>query len=185
MSRILAELMRLGLGFAINPARLMEDAAQAARRTTVLAICGIVAGFIMLPALGCGAAGLWIFVQHRLGPVWAAFITAAALALVAVLVLLIGLLAARPPRGRRERPRRREDQPASGPALMETAAALLPALLGLLTLPKKAATAGAAAGRGFFARHKSTILIAAAVAGLVAGQDLFKPGRKRNRDQTK
>ncbi|GAB0118811.1 hypothetical protein [Acidisoma sp. 7E03] len=185
MSRILTELLRLGLGVAINPARLMEGPVQAARRFTVLTVCGIAAGFILLPAIGCAAAGLWIFVQHRLGPVWAAFITAAALALVAIIVLLIGLVAARPSRPRRSRHRNASEPQAAGPSLMETAAAMLPALVGLLALPKKAANAGAAAGRGFFARHKGTILIAAAVAGLVAGQDLFKPRRTKNPDARK
>lgn len=181
MSGMIAELIRLGLGLAINPARLMEGATQTARRITILAICGLMACFILLPAIGCGAAGLWIFVQERLGPVWAAFITAAAFVLLAVIILVIGLIASRKPNSHRHR-RRRRDEPQEGPSILEAASAMLPALLGLLAVPKKAANAGAAAGRGFFARHKGTILIAAAVAGLVAGQDLIKPGRRRKRD---
>ncbi|HTI02368.1 MAG TPA: hypothetical protein VL752_15570 [Acidisoma sp.] len=174
MSGSLAQLIRLGLALAFNPARIAENAADSARRLTVLLVCGLIAGFILLPAIGCGAAGLWIFVQERLGPVWAAFITAGALVLVAVIVLLIGLLASRRPRSRR-----REREQTSGSSPLDSASAMLPALLGLLAMPKKAASAGAAAGRGFFARHKGTILLGAGIAGLVLGQDLFRPGRKR------
>jgi hypothetical protein len=180
MSGSLAQLLRLGLALAFNPARLVEGAADTARRMTVLLVCGLAAGFILLPAVGCGAAGLWIFVQERLGPVWAALITAAALVLVAIIVLLIGLLASRKPRQNRHPRREREE--VSGRSPLDTAATMLPALLALLAVPKKAASAGAAAGRGFFARHKGTILLGAGIAGLVFGQDLFRPGRRRNRD---
>lgn len=180
MSGTLAQLLRMGLALAFNPVRLVEGAADSARRMTILLACGLMAGVILLPAIGCGAAGLWIFVQERLGPVWAALITAAALVLVAVIVLLIGLLASRRPRGNRHH--RRERDEASGPSPLDTAAAMAPALLGLLAMPRKAASAGAAAGRGFFARHKGTILLGAGIAGLVLGQDLFRPGRRRKRD---
>jgi hypothetical protein len=180
MSGLLAQLLRLGLALAFNPARLAEGAADTTRRMTILLVCGLMAGVILLPAIGCGAAGVWIFVQERLGPVWAALITAAALVLVAVIVLLIGLIASRKPRHRRyERPER-EDHPGTSP--LDTAATMLPALVALLAMPKKAASAGAAAGRGFFSRHKGTILLGAGIAGLVFGQDLFRPGRRRNRD---
>lgn len=174
MSDLLAQLLRLGLGIAFNPARLMEDAADGARRVTILAVCGLAATFILLPALGCAAAGVWILVQQHLGPVWAAFITAIALALVAILLLLIGLFASRK-RGAERHPR--EEGPAHSP--LDSLGALLPALLGLLALPKQAAQAGAAAGRGLFARNKGKLLLAAAVAGLILGQDLFRPGRRR------
>lgn len=186
MNGSIDRLLRLGLALAFNPARLMEDAASAARRMALLLACTAFAGFVLLPAIGCAAAGVWIFVQHRLGPVWAAFITAAALALVAVIVLLIGLAASRG-RGRSERPRRenRAAGPESGPApaaaALDMAAAALPALLGLLSVPRKAAAAGAAAGRGVFARHKGTFLLAAAVAGLVVGQDLIRPRRRERK----
>lgn len=180
MSGTLAQLLRLGLALAFNPARLVEGAADSARRMTILLVCGLMAGFILLPAIGCGAAGLWIFVQERLGPVWAALITAAALVLVAIIILLIGLMASRKPRHSRQHHREREES--SGPSPLDAAAAIAPALLGLLAMPRKAASAGAAAGRGFFSRHKGTILLGAGILGLVLGQDLFRPGRKRNRD---
>jgi hypothetical protein len=58
---------------------------------------------------------------------------------------------------------------------MAAAAALPAAAAAALAAPKGAA----AAGRGFFARHMGTALLAAAVAGLVLGQDLLRPGLGR------
>jgi cellobiose-specific phosphotransferase system component IIC len=168
----LQRLLRIGLALAFNPARIIEDAADAARRTAILLVCTLIAGLILLPAVGCAAAGLWIFVQNRLGPVWAAFITAAALAILALISLLIGLLISWR-RAIEQRERRASGESAGSAA----AAALQTAALAALAAPKQAAAAGAAAGRGFFARHKGTALLAAAVAGLLLGQDLFRPSR--------
>jgi hypothetical protein len=167
----LQRLLRIGLALAFNPARIIEDAADAARRTAILLVCTLIAGLILLPAVGCAAAGLWIFVQNRLGPVWAAFITAAALAILALISLLIGLLISWR-RAIERRERRASGESAVGSA---AAAALHAAALTALAAPKQAAAAGAAAGRGFFARHKGTALLAAAVVGLLLGQDLFRP----------
>lgn len=172
----LQRLLRIGLALAFNPARIVEDAAEAARRTAIVLICAVAAGLVMLPAVGCAAAGLWIFVQHRLGPVWAALITAFALIILAVIVLLIGLLVARP----RERRRPRQSSAESG-AVAAAAAALPGAVIAALASPKETAAASAAAGRGFFTRHKGTALLAAAVVGLVLGQDLFRPRRRDRR----
>lgn len=163
----LQRLLRIGLALAFNPARIVEDAADAARRTAILAVCALVAGLILLPAIGCAAAGLWIFVQHQLGPVWAAFITAAALVILAVIVLLIGIIASK----RRSMQRAR---PAPSRQLGEAAAAV-PAALAALAAPKEVA----AAGRSFFNRHKGTALLTAAVVGLVMGQDVLRPSLRR------
>lgn len=180
---MLQQLLRFGLSLAFNPVRIVEDAAAAARRTTILIACTIFAAFVLLPALGCAAAGVWIFVQHRLGPVWAAFITAAGLALVAVIVLIIGLIVSRSRQGRRARraDAARDSRGAgAGPSILDVAAAAAPAAIALMQAPKKAAAAGAAVGRGVFARHKGAFLLGAAVVGLVMGQDLFR-GRGRGR----
>ena len=162
-------LLRIGLSLAFNPARIVENAADAARRTAILVVCALVAGLILLPAAGCAAAGLWIIVQHNLGPTWAAFITAAALVILAVIVLLIGVIASKRRSIERERP-----EPARQFA---GAAAVLPAALAALTAPKEVA----AAGRGLFNRHKGTALLTAAVVGLVMGQDVFRPKLRRKR----
>jgi hypothetical protein len=168
----LQRLLRIGLALAFNPARIVEDAADAARRTAILVVCALVAGLILLPAAGCAAAGLWIYVQHQLGPVWAAFITAAALVILAVIMLLIGIIASRRRPAERDRRRSVPGRDANG---LSAAAAAVPAALAALTAPKEMA----AAGRGLFARHKGTALLAAAVAGLVMGQDLLRPGPGR------
>src|ERR1700712_112119 len=100
-------LIRLGALLAVNPAALVEDAAAAARRTVILIVCALVAGTILLPGVGCLMAALWIFVQHRLGPVWAGVITAAAVFLLAIVILVIGLIQSKNPnRDRRAAPRR-------------------------------------------------------------------------------
>jgi heme/copper-type cytochrome/quinol oxidase subunit 2 len=169
----LPRLLRIGLALAFNPARIVEDAADAARRTAILVVCALVAGLILLPAAGCAAAGLWIIVQHDLGPVWAAFITAAALVILAVIVLLIGIVASKRRSG--ERAPRRGAVSGQGSAGLSAAAAAVPAALAALAAPKEIA----AAGRGLFARHKGTALLVAAVAGLVMGQDLLRPGLGR------
>ena len=106
-------LVRLGAALAFNPMTIVEDAAAAARRTAVLIICILVAGVIVLPAVGCLAAALWIFVQHRLGPVWAAVITAAALILLAIIVLLVGVMQSKKRPVDQERRTRRSSTPAS------------------------------------------------------------------------
>ena len=163
-------LLRIGLSLAFNPARIVENAADAARRTAILVVCALVAGLTLLPAAGCAAAGLWILVQHHLGPVWAAFITAAALVVLAAIILLIGLAASK----RRSADRERQDAALQGGAAASIASAI-PAALTALTKPKDAVVAG----RGFFNRHKGTALLVAAVAGLVMGQDLLRPSFRR------
>ena len=165
----LQRLLRIGLALAFNPARIVEDVAGAARRTAILIVCALVAALLLLPAAGCAAAGLWIIVQHDLGPVWAAFITAAAFVILAVILLLVGIIASKKPAVDRRR-----DNP---PRQMGATAAALPAALAALTAPKDVA----AAGRGFFNRHKGTALLTAAIVGLVMGQDLLRPGFRRKR----
>lgn len=188
MTGELLKLARLALGVAVNPGRIADAAADRARRMMVLLVCGLAAGVVLLPALGCAAAGLWIFVQHRLGPVWAALITAAAFALVALVIMVIGIAASRPsqerPRAGRQAPR---GQQGGG---MEPLAAIIPAILGFLAARREeAAVKGKAAaadmgkrGRGFFARHKGSLLLGALAAGLILGQDLFRPGRRPRGD---
>ncbi|MCB8879667.1 hypothetical protein ACELLULO517_05435 [Acidisoma cellulosilytica] len=194
MIGMLQQLLRIGVLSAFNPARIVEDATSAARRMVILIACAAFAGFILLPAVGCAAAGVWILVQHHLGPVWAAFITAAGLALIAIIVLVIGLVASRGGRrdgGRAARPRPSgaAERAGSGPSVMDMAAAALPGVIALMEMPKKAASkaasAGAAAGRGVFSRHKGAFLLGAAVVGLVMGQDLFRGRARRDRDRSK
>ena len=88
----MGSLVKLGATLAFNPMTMVQDALASVRRTVILIVCALVAGLIVLPAVGCLMAALWIFVQERLGPLWAAIITAAAMLLLAITVLLIGIL---------------------------------------------------------------------------------------------
>jgi hypothetical protein len=87
-------------------------------------------------------------------------------------MLLIGIIASRRRPAERDRRRSAQGRDTNG---LSAAAAAVPAALAALTAPKEMA----AAGRGLFARHKGTALLAAAVAGLVMGQDLLRPGLGR------
>ena len=163
----LQRLLRIGLSLAFNPARIVEDAVGAVRRTAILVVCALVAGLMLLPALGCAVAGLWIYMEHNLGPVWAAFITAAAFLILAVIILLIGIIASK------RRPSKREiDEPSRK---IEAVATAVPAALAALAQPKQVA----AAGRGFFNRYKGSALLTAAVVGLVMGQNVLRPSLRR------
>jgi len=166
----ISRLLRLGALLAFNPVVIVEDAAAAAKRVAILTVCGLVAGLILLPAAGCAAAALWIFIQHRLGPVWAAAITAAALVLLALIILAIGIMQSKAPRDRRDR----KQMPRAG-----SAAAAWPAAAAsvLASLPPPEAVG--AAGKSFFRKHKGTAMLAAVVAGLIFGQDLIRPRRRR------
>jgi hypothetical protein len=92
--------------------------------------------------VGCAMAGLWIYVGHHLGPVAAPLITAAALVILAGLALLLCRL----PR-RRLRARAENVDPAAG--LSNLVDSVLP---------------------GLFRDHKTTILLGAALLGLLSGR---------------
>ena len=153
----MGSLAKLGATLAFNPMTMVKDALASVRRTAILIVCALIAGLIVLPAVGCLMAALWIFVQERLGPLWAAIITAAATLLLAIIVLLIGILqskASKKARARRDTPR-------------SVAAASLSALP-----PSKAMLE---TGRSAFRRNKGIAVLAAGVAGLLSGQDLLRP----------
>jgi hypothetical protein len=132
----LQRLLRLGSA-ALNPARVVQDALDAARRTAILIVCALVAVLILLPAVGCAAAGLWIYVQHKLGPVWAAFITAAAFLIASTTILLIGIIASK--RRRSQEPKR--DEPLRQ---INAIAGAVPAALTGLAGPRHISAASAA-----------------------------------------
>jgi hypothetical protein len=150
-------LVKLGATLAFNPMRIVQDALASVRRTAILIVCALIAGLIVLPAIGCLMAALWIFVQERLGPLWAAIITAAAMLLLAIIMLLIGILQSKA--GKKKQTQR--DAPRS------VAAASLSALP-----PPKAMLE---TSRSAFRRNKGTALLVAGVAGLLLGQDLLRP----------
>ncbi len=153
----MGSLVKLGATLAFNPMTMVQDVLASVRRTAILIVCALVAGLIVLPAIGCLMAALWIFVQERLGPFWAAIITAAAMLLLAITVLLIGILQSKA--GKKTRAQR--DAPRSAAA----------ASLSALPPPK----AMLETSRSAFRRNKGTVLLAAGVAGLLLGQDLLRP----------
>jgi hypothetical protein len=167
----LQRLLRVALSLAFNPARIFEDAVGAMRRTAIFIVCALVAALIPLPAIGSAAAGLWIYVQYQLGSVWAAFITAAAFVVLALVIIFVGIIASKhpnPKQARRESSRQ-----------IEAVAAVVPAALAALSEPKRVT----AAGRGFFNRNKGTALLSAVVLGLVMGQDLLRPSLRRKQSR--
>jgi hypothetical protein len=155
----MGSLVKLGATLAFNPMTMVQDALASVRRTAILIVCALIAGMIVLPAIGCLMAALWIFVQERLGPLWAAIITAAAMILLAIIVLLIGILQSKAGKKGAQR-----DTPRS------VAAASLSALP-----PPKAILE---TSRSAFRRNKGTALLVAGVAGLLLGQDFLKPRRQ-------
>ena len=152
----MGSLVKLGATLAFNPMRMVQDALASVRRTVILIVCALIAGLIVLPAIGCLMAALWIFVQERLGPLWAAIVTAAAMLLLVIIMLLIGILQSKA--GKKKQTQR--DAPRS------VAAASLSALP-----PPKAMLE---TSRSAFRRNKGTVLLAAGVAGLLLGQDLLR-----------
>ncbi|HSY85837.1 MAG TPA: hypothetical protein VLA85_04650 [Verrucomicrobiae bacterium] len=134
-------MLRLGLSLLVQ-AMAVREAKDAAVRGVIYLAAGLLASTLLLGAVGCAMAGLWIYVGHHLGPVAAPLITAAALVILAGLALLLCRL----PR-RRLRPRAANVDPAAG--LSNLVDSVLP---------------------GLFRDHKTTILVGAALLGLLSGR---------------
>jgi hypothetical protein len=134
-------MLRLGLSLLVQ-AMAVREAKDAAVRGVIYLAAGLLASTLLLGAVGCAMAGLWIYVGHHLGPVAAPLITAAALVILAGLALLLCRL----PR-RRLRPRAANVDPAAG--LSNLVDSVLP---------------------GLFRDHKTTILLGAALLGLLSGR---------------
>jgi hypothetical protein len=110
-------------------------------------------------------------VQHNLGVVWAAFITAAAFLVLAVIILLIGMIASK-----RRAPGKKRDEPSRQ---IGAVTAAVPAALAALAEPKRVA----AASHDLFNWYKGTALLTAAVIGLVMGQNVLRPDRRRKQSR--
>ena len=81
-------MLRLGLSLLVQ-AMAVREAKDAAVRGVIYLAAGLLASTLLLGAVGCAMAGLWIYVGHHLGPVAAPLITAAALVILAGLALLL------------------------------------------------------------------------------------------------
>jgi cytochrome c biogenesis protein CcdA len=134
-------MLRLALSLLVQ-AMAVREAKDAAVRGALYFVAGLLAATLLLGAVGCAMAGLWIYVAHHLGAVAAPLITAAALVILAGLALLLCRL----PRARR-RARAANVDPAVG--LSNLIDSVLP---------------------GLFRDHKTTILVGAALLGLLSGR---------------
>ena len=135
-------MLRLALSLVLQ-AMAVREAKDAAVRAILCLVAGLLAATLLLGAVGCAIAGLWIYVGHHLGPVAAPLISAAALVILAGLALLLGRL----PRAR--------PKPRARAANVDPAA-------GLTHLVDKLPD--------LFRDHKTTILVGAALLGLLSGR---------------
>src|SRR6478736_3156577 len=81
-------MLRLALSLLVQ-AMAVREAKDAAVRVVLYLVAGLLAATLLLAAVGCAMAGLWIYVGDHLGPVAAPLITAAALVILAGLALLL------------------------------------------------------------------------------------------------
>jgi hypothetical protein len=123
-------------------ARLMafERIGAAAERAVTVALLGMVAALFAVAALGCAAAALWLALLPSVGPIYAPLILAGVLLLIALVILAFARRTLR-----RRPPQSTSVAPAELAALLEAAEPL-------------------------FNEHKGTALLAALIAGLVAGR---------------
>jgi hypothetical protein len=135
-------MLRLALSLLVQ-AMAVREAQAAAVRAILCLVAGLLAATLLLAAVGCAIAGLWIYLGHRLGSVAAPLISAAALLILAGLALLLSRL----PRAR-PKPRARAENIDSG--------------AGLTNLVDKLPD--------LFRDHKTTILVGAALLGLLSGR---------------
>jgi hypothetical protein len=151
------EALRLA---AVGLARLAaaESAGRAIRRVSVAVALELLAALIVIGAVGCAAAGLWIWLRPAVGPVGAPFITALVLLLVAAILAGAGYLILRDKR-----------RPARG-----TAGG------GELGVAMDLADRAGRAGLGLLREHKGSLLLTALIGGLVLGSDILaRPRRER------
>jgi fatty acid desaturase len=60
-------LVKLGATLTFNPMTMGQNALASVRRTAILIVYAVVAALIVLPAIGCLMAALWIFCAE---PAW-------------------------------------------------------------------------------------------------------------------
>ncbi len=127
----------------------IEQAKRSVARGALAALAIFVAAVCVFAAFACACAALWIFVAHRLGPVAAPLIVAAALICVALIVLAAAGLMRRRPSSR------------------------LPSVAGMS--PEAIASSLFALWR----EHKTVLLLGTALAGLLLGGSRSRRSRAR------
>jgi hypothetical protein len=143
----MVEVLSLAAG-VLSRLLASESAGQAAARFSASLVLGALAAVVAVGAIGCAAAGLWIYLLPHVGSAGAAFITALAL------LLLAAILAGIAWRVLRARRRRRG---ASGAAA------------GAAELGLELAERARRAGNGLVREHKTSLLLAALIGGLILG----------------
>jgi hypothetical protein len=139
-----------------------ESAGQAVARVAAVLVLGAFAATVIVGAIGCAAAGLWIYLLPRAGPAGAPFITALALLLVSA-----ALAGGAYPILRAKRRRRKAAGTAAGAADLGLA----------FDLGARARRAGL----GLVREHKTSLLLAALIGGLVLGSSDALARSRRDR----
>ncbi|MEX0808781.1 MAG: hypothetical protein WD044_08630 [Dongiaceae bacterium] len=125
---------------ALLQGTLASRTAEAAGRMSIPILFGMVALFFATAAIGCLTVALWVLLAPTIGPIWTPVACAGALLAVAGIILLTGFIISRRMKER--------SRPAAAPIVPEQ---LLSDIGGMLK------------------KHQSSLLIAAVVAGLMAG----------------
>jgi hypothetical protein len=110
-------------------------------RLVLVALCAALAAVMMLGALGCLAAALWIYTLPSLGPVGAPLVVAAAFLIVTLILVAVAC------RLRRPGWRKAAAAPAAGASLAPEIARLLKEHKGTVLLAAAIAGMAAASGR--------------------------------------
>jgi hypothetical protein len=110
-------------------------------RLAVVALCAALAAVMMLGALGCFAAALWIYTLPSLGPVGAPLVVAAGFLIVTLILVAVACHLRRPGR------RKAAVAPAAGASLAPEIARLLKEHKGTVLLAAAIAGMAAASGR--------------------------------------
>jgi hypothetical protein len=110
-------------------------------RLVVVVVCATLAAVMMLGALGCLAAALWIYTLPSLGPVGAPLIVAAAFLIVTLILVAVACRIRRPGR------RKAAAAPAAAASLAPEIARLLKEHKGTVLLAAALAGMAAAGGR--------------------------------------
>jgi uncharacterized membrane protein len=147
------EILRVAAALASRLANLEPPGRAIARIAAAVVLGGFGAAIAILAAVGCAAAGLWIYLQQHAGPVSAAFITAAALLVLAVILVAIAYLLLR----RKTPRRRRRNDTGAGAAAAQVGQAV------------ELADRARRAGLNYLREHKTSILLTSLVGGVVFG----------------
>jgi hypothetical protein len=110
-------------------------------RLVLVAVCATLAAVMMLGALGCLAAALWIYALPSLGPVGAPLVVAAAFLIVTLILVALACRIRRPAR------RKAAAAPAAAASLAPEIARILKDHKGTVLLAAALAGMAAASGR--------------------------------------